>query len=104
MTPDPFTLGPDALGFDALLSMMERTHTHLPVVAEGKLIGILTNTNLVQRQAVSAPFLIRDLQRQDDFVSLAAIVAKVPQMLAQLVGSGVDAHNIGRIVTMLPTA
>ncbi|WP_321341774.1 DUF294 nucleotidyltransferase-like domain-containing protein [uncultured Cohaesibacter sp.] len=99
MTPDPFTLGPDALGFDALLSMMERTHTHLPVVAEGKLIGILTNTNLVQRQAVSAPFLIRDLQRQDDFESLAAIVAKVPQMLAQLVGSGVDAHNIGRIVT-----
>lgn len=99
MTPDPFTLGPDALGFDALLSMMERTHTHLPVVTEGKLIGILTNTNLVQRQAVSAPFLIRDLQRQDDFESLAAIVAKVPQMLAQLVGSGVDAHNIGRIVT-----
>ena len=99
MTPAPFTLGPDALGFDALLSMMERTHTHLPVVAEGKLIGILTNTNLVQRQAVSAPFLIRDLQRQDDFESLAAIVAKVPQMLAQLVGSGVDAHNIGRIVT-----
>ena len=99
MTADPFTLGPDALGFDALLSMMERTHTHLPVVADGKLVGILTNTNLVHRQAVSAPFLIRDLQRQDDFESLAAIVAKVPQMLAQLVGSGVDAHNIGRIVT-----
>ena len=99
MTPNPFTLGPNALGFDALLSMMERTHTHLPVVDEGKLVGILTNTNLVHRQAVSAPFLIRDLQRQDDFASLAAIVAKVPQMLAQLVGSGVDAHNIGRIVT-----
>ncbi|WP_319567995.1 DUF294 nucleotidyltransferase-like domain-containing protein [Cohaesibacter marisflavi] len=99
MTADPFTLGPDALGFDALLSMMERTHTHLPVVADGKLVGILTNTNLVHRQAVSAPFLIRDLQRQNDFESLATIVAKVPQMLAQLVGSGVDAHNIGRIVT-----
>nr|WP_321456011.1 DUF294 nucleotidyltransferase-like domain-containing protein [uncultured Cohaesibacter sp.] len=99
MTENPFSLSPDALGFDALLSMMERTHTHLPVVEEGKLVGILTNTNLVHRQAVSAPFIIRDLQRQDDFQSLAAIVGKVPQMLAQLVGSGVDAHNIGRIVT-----
>nr|WP_319486169.1 DUF294 nucleotidyltransferase-like domain-containing protein [uncultured Cohaesibacter sp.] len=99
MTPNPFTLGPEALGFDALLSMMERTHTHLPVVEKGRLVGILTNTNLVHRQAVSAPFLIRDLQRQDSFENLAAIVAKVPQMLAQLVGSGVDAHNIGRIVT-----
>nr|WP_321460672.1 DUF294 nucleotidyltransferase-like domain-containing protein [uncultured Cohaesibacter sp.] len=99
MTPDPFALSPDALGFDALLSMMEHMHTHLPVVENDRLVGILTNTNLVHRQAVSAPFLIRDLQRQEDFESLAAIVAKVPQMLAQLVGSGVDAHNIGRIVT-----
>ncbi|SNY91217.1 CBS domain-containing protein [Cohaesibacter sp. ES.047] len=99
MTPDPYTLGPDALGFDAMMAMMERAHSHLPVVDKGELVGILTNTNLVRRQAVSAPFLIRDLQRQTDFESLAEIVAKVPQMLAQLVGSGVDAHNTGRIVT-----
>ena len=99
MTADPFTLGPDALGFDAMMAMTERAHTHLPVVDDGKLVGILTNTNLVRHQAVSAPFLIRDLQRQTDFASLAEIVAKVPQMLAQLVGSGVDAHHIGRIVT-----
>ncbi|WP_319530025.1 DUF294 nucleotidyltransferase-like domain-containing protein [uncultured Cohaesibacter sp.] len=99
MTADPYTLGPDALGFDAMMAMMERAHTHLPIVDNGQLVGILTNTNLVRRQAVSAPFLIRDLQRQSDFESLAKIVAKVPQMLAQLVGSGVDAHNIGRIVT-----
>ncbi|WP_316860489.1 DUF294 nucleotidyltransferase-like domain-containing protein [uncultured Cohaesibacter sp.] len=99
MTPEPFTLGPDALGFDALMAMMERTHTHLPVVENGKLVGILTNTNLVRRQAVSAPFLIRDLQRQNSFEKLAAIVDKVPQMLAQLVGSGVDPYNIGRIIT-----
>ncbi len=99
MTPDPFTLGPDALGFDAMTSMMERSHTHLPIVSGGKLIGILTNTNLVRQQAVSAPYLIRDIQHQDDFEGLNTIIAKVPQMLAQLVGSGVDAHHIGRIVT-----
>ena len=99
MTPDPFTLGPDALGFDAMTSMMERSHTHLPIVSGGKLIGILTNTNLVRQQAVSAPYLIRDIQHQDDFEGLNSIIAKVPQMLAQLVGSGVDAHHIGRIVT-----
>ena len=99
MTANPFTLGPEALGFDAMMAMMERAHTHLPVIANGKLIGILTNTNLVRKQAVSAPFLVRDIQRQNDFESLSQIVSKVPQMLAQLVGSGVDAHNIGRIVT-----
>ncbi len=99
MTAKPFTLGPDALGFDALMVMMERSHTHLPVVENGKLVGILTNTNLVRQQAVSAPFLIRDISRQSDFESLNEIVSKTPQMLAQLVGSGVDAHNIGRIIT-----
>ena len=99
MTPDPFTLGPEALGFDALMAMTERAHTHLPVVEAGRLVGILTNTNLIRKQAVSAPFLARDIQRQSDFASLADIVAKVPSMLGQLVGSGVDAHHIGRIVT-----
>jgi CBS domain-containing protein len=99
MTAKPFTLGPDALGFDALMAMMERSHTHLPVVENGKLVGILTNTNLVRQQAVSAPFIIRDISRQNSFEALNEIVSKTPQMLAQLVGSGVDAHNIGRIIT-----
>ncbi|WP_373237298.1 DUF294 nucleotidyltransferase-like domain-containing protein [Cohaesibacter celericrescens] len=99
MTPTPFTLGPDSLGFDAMMAMTERSHTHLPIIKNNKLVGILTNTNLVRQQAVSAPFLIGDIQRQSDFASLNKIVAKVPQMLAQLVGSGVEAHHIGRIVT-----
>ena len=99
MTPDPFTLGPDALGLEAMTAMMERSHTHLPVVDNGQLVGILTNTNLVRQQSVSAPFLIRDIQHKDDFAGLATVVAKVPEMLAQLVGSGVDAHHIGRLVT-----
>ncbi|PKP62923.1 MAG: histidine kinase, partial [Alphaproteobacteria bacterium HGW-Alphaproteobacteria-8] len=54
MTPDPLTVAPGALGFDALVAMTERGISHLPVAEDGRLVGILTATNLVRRQAVSA--------------------------------------------------
>jgi CBS domain-containing protein len=46
MTPDPMTVDTAALGYDALVAMTERRITHLPVVEAGRLVGVLTGTNL----------------------------------------------------------
>ncbi len=104
MTPDPMSVRESALGFDALLAMSERGISHLPVVENGTLTGILTSTNLVRRQAVSAVFLVGDMARRDSFEGFAEIVARIPTLLAQLVGSGAGAYDIGRIVTSVADA
>ena len=104
MTPDPLTVGPEALGFDALLLMSERRIAHLPVAEGGRLVGILTSTNLVKRQTASAVFLVSDIARRSEAEGFAEATARIPTMLAQMTGAGVSAYDIGRIVTSVTDA
>jgi CBS domain-containing protein len=104
MTPDPMAVRSDGIGFDALLAMTERGISHLPVVDDGRLVGILTSTNLVRRQAVTAVFLVGDIAKRDSYEGFAEVVGRIPTMLVQLVGSGVGAYDIGRIVTSVADA
>ena len=48
MTADPLALSPDALGSDILHTMLERRIGHVPVVRDGKLRGIVTQTDLTR--------------------------------------------------------
>jgi len=51
MTPSPITVGEDA-SLSEIVALMERNHVkRLPVVQDGKLIGIVSRSNLVQAVA-----------------------------------------------------
>jgi CBS domain-containing protein len=47
MTRDPLTVSPDALTRPAMSQMLDRRISSLPVVENGKLVGIITTTDLV---------------------------------------------------------
>ncbi len=104
MTADPMTVDTAAIGYDALVAMTERRISHLPVVDGGRLVGVLTSTNLVNRQAVSAAFLVADIAKKTDYEGFAAVTARIPKLLSQLVGAGVGAYDVGRIVTSIADA
>jgi CBS domain-containing protein len=99
MTRDPVTLPPSALGSDVLHIMLERRIGHLPVVENGALVGMVTQTDLTRFQAVSSAQFVRDAAMAADVAQLAAVTARIPQLLAQLVG----AHNAHEVVTRLIT-
>ncbi|MDH3661959.1 MAG: DUF294 nucleotidyltransferase-like domain-containing protein [Alphaproteobacteria bacterium] len=99
MTPYPFTLHSNALGFDALLAMTERSIGHLPIVDDNRLVGILTASNLVRRQSISSVFLVAEIKKGRTIEQLAAAVERLPDLLVRLVASGVLAHDVGRLIT-----
>jgi CBS domain-containing protein len=99
MTPDPITLPPTALVADVLHTMVEKGITHMPIVEAGKLVGILTQTDLTRFQATSSAALIRDIAAAPDTATLARIVGRIPDLLVQLVG----AQNPHQVVTRLIT-
>jgi CBS domain-containing protein len=99
MTRDPVTLPPSALGSDVLHIMLERRIGHLPVVENGALVGMVTQTDLTRFQAVSSAQFVRDAAMATDVAQLAGVTARIPRLLAQLVG----AHNAHEVVTRLIT-
>jgi CBS domain-containing protein len=99
MTPDPISLPPDALGSDVLHLMLERRIGHLPVVRDGELLGMITQTDLTRFQAVSSAVLVRDVATAETIADMATVTARIPQLLLQLVG-GNNAHEIvTRLIT-----
>ncbi|MCA1299772.1 DUF294 nucleotidyltransferase-like domain-containing protein [Stappia indica] len=104
ITPNALSLAPGALLFEALLAMSSHGIGHLPVVDDGRPVGILTRTNLIQRQSLSAVAIISDIGGLTEIADLAAVVGTVPRLLAKLVGLGVEAHRIGQLITSVTDA
>lgn len=99
MTRDPHTLDPDALGADVLSAMVERRIGHLPVVADGRFAGMITQTDLMRLQAVSASVLVRDVMAADDADQIARVTARIPDLLASLVGAHLRHDVVTRMIT-----
>ncbi|WGT49118.1 DUF294 nucleotidyltransferase-like domain-containing protein [Thioclava nitratireducens] len=99
MTPDPVTLTPDGLGTDLLHVMLEKRVGHLPITDRGRFVGMITQTDLTRFQAVSSAVLIRDVAGAETVAEMAAVTARIPQLLVQLVGG----HHAHEVITRLIT-
>lgn len=104
MTPDPITLAPTALGYDVLNIMLERRISHLPVVAQGRFMGMISQTDLTRVQAVSASGLIREVAQSDSIAQMAAVTARIPELLVQLVRARQRHEITTRMITDIADA
>ncbi|MCT4559733.1 MAG: DUF294 nucleotidyltransferase-like domain-containing protein [Pelagimonas sp.] len=99
MTPDPLTLSPSDIGSDVLHMMMERRFGHVPVTEGGKLVGIVTQTDLTRFQAVSSAELVSEIAHADTAQQMAEVTARIPQLLVQLVAGGNRHEVVTRLIT-----
>lgn len=101
MTARPITLESGQLAYDALLAMRQRTIRHLPVTDNGRLVGVVTNTDILRRTANNPGYLSSIILGRPTPTSLAEVVAQVPQLLVMLVDTGVPAHRVGLTITAI---
>jgi CBS domain-containing protein len=104
MTPHPITLPSSAIGSDVLHSMMERHLGHLPIVDAGRLVGIVTQTDLTRFQATTSARIVSDVANADDAMALARSTAEIPRLLVQLVASGNRHEVTTRLITDISDA
>lgn len=104
MTADPVTLAPDALGYDVLTIMLERRVSHLPVVQDGRFVGMISQTDLTRVQAISAPGLIREVAQADYVAQMARVTARIPELLVQLFQARHRHEVITRMITDIADA
>ncbi|MCW9043864.1 MAG: DUF294 nucleotidyltransferase-like domain-containing protein [Pseudopelagicola sp.] len=99
MTADPVTLAPSAIGSDVLHVMMERGISHIPIVETGKLVGMVTQTDLTRFQAVSSAELVSEIAQAKTPQQMAKVTARIPKLLVQLVAGGNRHEVVTRLIT-----
>ncbi|MCB1330903.1 MAG: CBS domain-containing protein, partial [Maritimibacter sp.] len=99
MTPDPLTLSPSAIGSDVLHLMMERRIGHIPICDGGKLVGIVSQSDLTRFQAVSSAELVSEISAASTAEEIAKVTARIPQLLVQLVAGGNRHEIVTRLIT-----
>ena len=99
MTGNPITLAPSAIGSDVLHQMMESRIGHVPIVEAGRLVGIVTQTDLTRFQAVSSAELVSEIARAETAEAMASVTARIPKLLVQLVAGGNRHEVVTRLIT-----
>ena len=104
MTPAPVSLPPSAIGSDVLHLMMERRIGHVPIVEAGKVVGIVTQTDLTRIQAVNSGEIVAEIARANTATDMARVTARIPELLMQLVASGSTHEVVTRLITDIADA
>ncbi|MDO5677687.1 MAG: DUF294 nucleotidyltransferase-like domain-containing protein, partial [Propionibacteriaceae bacterium] len=99
MSKTPFTIGSDALALDVLLSLVQHKIHHLPVMEDGKVLGMVTSGDLMRLERSSPLYMVGDLARQNDIPGLVKVMDRVPQLVGRLLRQDATAEDITRIVS-----
>jgi CBS domain-containing protein len=98
------TLDSDAPVFAALHLMLEENIHHLALVEEGRIVGLISSSDLLQHQASSPLYLRRTLETLEAPARLAHYSREVAGMVETLFRGGLGAVQIGRIVSSVNDA
>jgi CBS domain-containing protein len=94
------TVGADRLAHEVLLEMIEGGIHHLPVVDGGRLVGVLTDTDLLGLER-RRPFLIRSaVEQAANVAEVAEVAATLPQSVLTLTKAGLDPVDVGHVVAV----
>jgi CBS domain-containing protein len=100
MSAPALTLPADSLVFEGLLLMLERGIHHLPVTEGERIVGVVTNTDILRRKSHSPLFLPRQLQRAQTLGELRAYADQVAEAVGALLESRARVSDIGRMVAI----
>ena len=89
-----------ALIFEALMEMMQKNIKHLAVTDNGdKVVGVVTNRDLLKAQGQSPFFIIREISQAKLINQIVQIHKQVPRLIQTLINTGAKAKNVTRFLT-----
>ncbi|MCG6966387.1 MAG: DUF294 nucleotidyltransferase-like domain-containing protein [Chromatiaceae bacterium] len=101
MTPEPKTIEASTLTAQALMTMTRQRFHHLPVTEHGRLIGMITATDLANQQSANSAYLAADVRKAKTVADLIEISKRLPALHMRLATASVTARHIGEAVSCL---
>jgi CBS domain-containing protein len=93
------TIAAEASLGEVLLTMVDRGIHHLPLVSQGRLVGMVTDTDLLRHESRHPLFVRRQLDRATGPEALAAYAEQVTAAAARLIGGGSPAGDVARFLS-----
>ncbi|MDZ7583679.1 MAG: putative nucleotidyltransferase substrate binding domain-containing protein, partial [Thiobacillus sp.] len=101
MTPNPATLSVDAPVADALVLMARQGIHHIPLVREGKLVGVVSEKDVFALRRLSVEGITSAIARSEDAARLPALALDIGDLAHSLLAQGMDAENLTAIISSL---
>ena len=99
------TISINALLFEALMEMMKKNIKHLAVTDNrDKVVGVITNRDLLKAQGQSPFFIIREISQAKLVNQLVQIRRQVPRLVQVLINTGAKPRNVTRFLTTVSDA
>ena len=104
MTRPLKTIDSDRLAFNALRLMVDENVHHLPVVEEGKIVGVISSTDLLFDQTQNPVYLRGVIDSLDEQATLDSYAVTIGDLADTLFQSGLDTLQIAQIISSLNDA
>lgn len=104
MTPDPLTLRPDDSAYDAALLIARHGIRHVPVVAEGVTLGVVTERDLFALQRSTLGGVHRAIEHAGSRDELVAASHDIRRVARDLFAHGLSAEQLTHLVSSLNDA
>ena len=104
MTPAPIHVDAEDRALEALLAMtLHRIH-HLPVTDDGKVLGVVSATDLLRLQAAHPVYIVKEVYKQTSTDGLARVSRRLPGLVQRLAQADLRAAEVGRVVSFVADA
>ncbi|WP_035235367.1 DUF294 nucleotidyltransferase-like domain-containing protein [Desulfobacter vibrioformis] len=104
MTENPARINSSDFVFKAQLQMARYNVHHMPVMANNRLAGMITATDLTRQHTCSTVDIVGDIYKHTDIDKIKEVTAKIPELLVNLVASGATAMSAGHLITSITDA
>jgi CBS domain-containing protein len=104
MTAPLRTLPADSLVFEGLILLLENHFRHLPVTEDGRIVGVITHTDILRQLSHNPLFLPRQLMRSRTVDDYRRYTDQVTKAVGSLLTAGARVHDIGRMVAVSHSA
>ena len=101
MTPSVKTLTVAHRAEDAALLMSQHGFTHVPLLEDGRLMGIVSERDLFAMQRLSLKRVGANLRQADSVEELVAAAASIRELAANLVSQGMHAKSLTALISHL---
>ncbi len=104
MTPDPISLKPGDHAYDGALAMMQNHIHHLPVLDNGRPVGLVSRSDFMRAETEHPLYLVKDLARAASPEAVAQACRRLPELIASLIDSNASGAQLGRFITAITDA